>query len=119
MSSTENQDRLADARAPNLLVPVVIGVIALALVPAAIVWITTRVVPVPGAALTAFPEESFPAQGLTLGEYRRDMEGRLHGLGWIDRDKGIAHVPIELGMRLMLAQKLPARDAAPVEGKNK
>ena len=100
-----------------MLLPIVLGVIALALVPAAIVWIATRIVPAPESPLTAFPEESFPAQGFTLGDYRREMDSRLHGLGWIDRDKGIAHVPIELGMQLMLAQKLPARDAAPVEGK--
>jgi hypothetical protein len=117
MSPSENQDRLADPRGSDRLLAIAIGIIALAAIPAAVVWITTRMVPAPGAPLSAFPEGSFPAQGLTLGEYRREMEARLHGLGWIDRDKGVAHVPIELGMQLMLAHKLPARDAAPVEGK--
>jgi hypothetical protein len=117
MSSSENHDQIADSRGADLLIPIVIGVLALALVPAAVVWIATRVVPAPEAPLSAFPEESFPPQGFTLGEYHREIEARLHGLGWIDRDKGIAHVPIELGMQLMLAHKLPARDAVPVEGK--
>ena len=113
MSLNENRDQPADQGPLDRLLPIVIGILGLAIVPAAIAWLARRIVSTPEAPLTAFPEEAFPAQGLKLGEYRREMEGRLHGLGWIDRDKKIAHIPIELGMQLLLAHGLPAREEAP------
>jgi hypothetical protein len=113
MSPDEIRRQPADQGGLGLILPIVIGVIGLAIVPAAIAWVATRMVSTPEAPVTAFPEDSFPAQGLTLGEYRRDMESRLHGFGWIDREKGIAHVPIEVGMQLLLARGLPAREEAP------
>ena len=45
-----------------------------------------------------------------LATYRQTMRDRLNSYGWIDREKGIARVPIEEGMELVLQAGLPARD---------
>jgi hypothetical protein len=113
MSPNEDRSQPADQGSLDRLLLILIGIFGLALVPAAIAWLALRVVSTPEAPLAVFPDESFPAQGLALGEYRRDMESRLHDLGWIDREKGIVHVPIDLGMQLLLAHGLPAREEAP------
>jgi hypothetical protein len=97
--------------------PAVLAVVGFAAIPAALAWLATRVVSTPRPPPAAFPKESFPAQGFTLQEYRREMEGRLDGLGWVDHEKGIAHVPIQLGMKLLLARGLPAREESPSGGK--
>lgn len=114
-STEESPDRPVDRKSTDLLLPILTGVLALAVVPAAIVWIANRFIPSADVPAVAFPEQSFPAHGYTLGEYRKDTDERLHVLGWVDREKRIAHVPIEIGMQLMLAGKSPARDAKPVE----
>jgi hypothetical protein len=118
MSTDENTPETAGVSSLDRILPLVMGVLGLAMIPAAIAWLAMRVVSVPEPPQAAFPQESFPAQGVTLVEYRREMDARLHGLGWIDRDKGIAHVPIEMGMQLLLAHGLPAREEAP-EGAKK
>jgi hypothetical protein len=33
-----------------------------------------------------------------LQEWRTERSARLNGFGWVDRAKGIAHVPIERAM---------------------
>jgi len=43
--------------------------------------------------------------------WRAEHDGRLNGYGWIDRDKGIAHMPIEQAMNAIAGGALPA--AAP------
>jgi hypothetical protein len=113
MSTDQDTAEAAGKSLLDRLLPDVIGILGLAMVPAGIAWLAMRVASTPEAPQAAFPEESFPAQGFTLTEYRREMETRLHGLGWIDREKGIAHVPIEMGMQLVLAHGLPAREEAP------
>jgi hypothetical protein len=117
MNANQMPERAAERHGPDRIVSIVLGVLALALVPAVIVWIALRFSPAPEPTFRAFPEGSFPAQGFSLGDYRKEMEDRIHGLGWVDRDKKIAHVPIELGMQLMLARKPPARDTAPDGGR--
>jgi hypothetical protein len=112
--STDENTADAEGKSPlDRFLLVVLGILGLAMVPAGIAWLAMRVASTPESPQAAFPEESFPAQGFTLTEYRREMETRLHGLGWIDREKGIAHVPIEVGIQLVLAHGLPAREEAP------
>jgi hypothetical protein len=113
MSTDENTPEAAGVSSIDRVLPIVIGVLGLAMVPAAIAWLAMRIVAVPEPPHAVFPEDSFPAQGFSLVEYRREMDARLQGLGWIDRDKGIAHVPIEMGMQLLLERGLPAREEAP------
>ena len=43
--------------------------------------------------------------------YELDKTTRLGGYGWVDRDAGIVHIPIEQAMR-ELAERLPAKEAA-------
>jgi len=40
--------------------------------------------------------------------WRAEHDGRLNGYGWVDRDKGIAHVPIEQAMNAIAGGALPA-----------
>lgn len=113
-----DEDRVQPARegALDRFLLMVLGVAGLASIPAAVAWLVLRVVSPRESPSNAFPEGSFPAQGFTLQEYRREMEGRLGSLGWIDREKGVAHVPIELGMKVLLARGLPAREEPPDAG---
>jgi hypothetical protein len=43
-----------------------------------------------------------------LARWRAEHATRLNGFGWIDRGKGIAHVPIEQAMEKVAAGALPA-----------
>lgn len=38
--------------------------------------------------------------------FEREKQQKLHSYGWVDRDRGIAHIPIERAMQ-MLAQPQP------------
>jgi hypothetical protein len=42
-----------------------------------------------------------------LEEWRESRSARLNGYGWIDRSKGIAHVPIERAMDAVASGALP------------
>ena len=43
-----------------------------------------------------------------LARWRREHDVRLNGFGWIDRTKGVAHVPIERAMESVAGGALPA-----------
>ena len=47
-------------------------------------------------------------------DFRRGEESFLEGYGWMNKDAGIVHIPIEDAMRLVVERGLPAR--APAEG---
>ena len=54
-----------------------------------------------------------------LARWRGEHNGRLNSYGWIDRSKGIAHVPIEQAMNAIAGGALPAgapAGAAPTPG---
>ena len=55
--------------------------------------------------LQAMPENE-------MYEFRLKENADLHSYGWVDKDAGIVHIPIEDGMRLMLERGLPTRDSA-------
>jgi len=42
-----------------------------------------------------------------LERWRDEHNGRLNGYGWVDRDKGVAHVPIEQAMNAIAGGALP------------
>jgi hypothetical protein len=54
-----------------------------------------------------------PAYPGTVQEQMRDEDKRLAGYGWVDREKGLVHIPIEEAMK-KLAGHLPARDGKDV-----
>lgn len=49
--------------------------------------------------------------------YRRESAARLGSFGWVDRERGIIHVPIDLAIeRLLVEGSGPRRDPAPALG---
>lgn len=64
-----------------------------------------RVTPpaVRGPGLDAVPE-------VTLNNMLEFENERLNSYGWIDRDAGVIHIPIDEAMRLMVERGVPARD---------
>ena len=66
-------------------------------------WLLQRLGP---AANTAPPPAAIPAPRLQpapqdeRAAYFAEKEARLNGYGWVDRDAGIARIPLEEAMRL-------------------
>jgi hypothetical protein len=55
---------------------------------------------------------------IDLSELVRTDDERLNAYGWVDRDAGIVHIPIQEAMRLTLERGLPVRpDSAGGGGK--
>ena len=59
--------------------------------------------PPPAPRLQAEPAADLVAE-------RAQQRQRLEGYGWVDRDGGIAHIPIERAMALLAARDAAARD---------
>lgn len=58
----------------------------------------------PGPVRTAEPPlQPHPARDLAA--YRAEKERQLESYGWVDRDHGIAHIPIERAMALYAQQR--------------
>jgi hypothetical protein len=55
--------------------------------------------------------QQFPQQ--EIADFRASEERRLHGYGWVSKDAGVVHIPIEDAMRLTLERGLPARQEDP------
>ena len=49
--------------------------------------------------------DSASAAALDVAELRAAKRSRLASYGWVDRERGIAHIPIEEAMQLVLAQE--------------
>jgi hypothetical protein len=49
-----------------------------------------------------------------LADWRAERATRLNGYGWVDRSKGIVHIPIEKAIDEVIAGALP--EGAPKEG---
>lgn len=58
--------------------------------------------PVPEPRLQTTPEQDLRA-------LRAAEDSLLHSYGWIEREKGIARVPVERGMQMLLREGLPTR----------
>ena len=55
--------------------------------------------------------QSDPAAALE--RLRAQEDGRLNGYGWVDRQKQVAHIPIDTAIDVLLEKGLPARRPAP------
>ncbi|WP_169980292.1 hypothetical protein [Tautonia rosea] len=44
---------------------------------------------------------------------RREVNERLDSYGWVDRDSGVAHIPIDRALSLILKEGLPTRASEP------
>ncbi len=71
-------------------------------------------------AVTGTPLETAPQPA--LADYRHAKARRLHSLGWVDRQAGIVHIPIDVAMRMLAAASAasgasaePAEPAASAE----
>lgn len=49
------------------------------------------------------------APKVDLAVFNRAVSEQLHGLGWVDRETGRVHVPIEHAMQLLVERGLPER----------
>ena len=57
------------------------------------------------------PGEMLADPALEMRELRLDWEARLGSAGWVDREAGVARIPIEEAKRLLLERGLPVREA--------
>ncbi len=61
----------------------------------------------PAPRLETYPGENFPALHAT-------QEAELNSYGWVDRQKGVVHIPIEQAMKLIAQSNLPVVTGTPV-----
>lgn len=61
----------------------------------------------PAPRLETNPGEIFPVLHAT-------QEAELNSYGWVDRQKGVVHIPIERAMQLIAQSKLPVVSGTPV-----
>jgi len=65
----------------------------------------------PGPTLPPPPQlEAVPAQAFQ--QFRAGEEQTLHSYGWIDKNRGVVRIPIDVAMQLIIARGLPTRPAA-------
>ena len=57
--------------------------------------------------------QRFPAN--EMDEFRTGESERLNSYGWIDRNAGTVHIPIDDAMRLTIERGLPARAQSPAD----
>lgn len=69
-----------------------------------------RTAGVPAAApMTAAPQLQISPRS-DLAEMRAAEEKALHSYGWIDKEKGLARIPIERAMELLAERAAPAKN---------
>ncbi len=69
--------------------------------------------PIPGPRLLVEPQ-------LAMKTMRQQEEARLKSYGWIDQERGIAHIPIERAIDMLAKKGLPARPRqAPAAGESR
>jgi hypothetical protein len=84
-----------------------LGVVLLFVVFALFVWVVMRIMP----RGDQYEEKRAAARVEKLKTATDEANATLHSYGWVDKEKGLAHVPIERAMQLAtaeLAQKMPA-----------
>ena len=47
-----------------------------------------------------------------LGKLRAEEDAKLHGYGWVEKDDGLARIPIERAIELLAERGLPTREVA-------
>jgi hypothetical protein len=87
-----------------------LGVSLLAIVGLVCWWIFPHS---PHTELLPYPVPTYPSPQLQASPhedmvrfYRQELD-RLNSFGWIDRSKGLVHIPIEQAMREVASQGLP------------
>jgi hypothetical protein len=69
------------------------------------------------------PFASFPklvsSEPRVLAEFRAQEDALLTSYGWVEKDKGIARIPIDEAIRVVAERGLPKFEAAPQAGGNK
>jgi hypothetical protein len=69
----------------------------------------------PTMRLTALPATAGPPlepdPAATLAQFRAQKAALLEGYGWVDRAHGVAHIPIDVAMRILAAQSAAASAA--------
>ncbi len=60
----------------------------------------------PGAALGSAPR-LVVSEPLALAEFRAQEEALLTSYGWVEKDRGIARLPIDVAMRIVAERGLP------------
>ncbi len=76
-------------------------------------WETKAQPPPAGAVRTDMsePAQSFPrlviSEPLALAAFRAQEEALLSSYGWVEKDKGLARIPIEDAMRIVAEHGLP------------
>lgn len=48
-----------------------------------------------------------------LAQFEKQANDRLHTYGWVDRDAGVIHIPIERAIELVAQRGLPTRGPGP------
>lgn len=77
------------------------------------VWAEADRPPPPLAADTATVSTSPPLQRDPVRErqaHATRMAERIDGVGWVNREAGVVHMPVQQAMRLLLERGLPAQD---------
>lgn len=105
---------------PSLrLRPVLIVAGATILVIAALFPLTWALLPSSGEPDTAARPTTAPPPAFDLGHDRRawlaPMHARLSSYGWVDRDAGLVHIPVDRAAARLLAEGFPTRAAAEPE----
>jgi hypothetical protein len=60
------------------------------------------------------PEPRLQRSGSSdLYDFRTKEEMELHSYGWVDKNAGVVHIPIDDAMRLMLQRGMPSREQDP------
>ena len=67
------------------------------------------------AAPSNAPDLSLPDPRRDLPAYRQQQSRRLNAFGWVDRDQGVAHVPIDRAIDIIVLQQV----GAPADGRGR
>jgi len=98
-----------DVRPSRVLIVAAGGVATVALFLVAIGWFLRSASPVDGIPTAQQP--SSPPLSVSLPAERTRMqaatEADLHHFGWVNREQGIAHIPIEEAEKLFIAHGWP------------
>ena len=95
---------------PVLWTALAIAAVVAAVVAAVLGVLQLRGVPPGGERLSAGPSTRLEAPWLSsapqdeLRQDRRDKQARLESAGWVDRERGLAHIPIGDAMDLLVAR---------------
>ena len=81
-------------------------------------WIAGQSPKFDGPTTQSKPVESAAAKlqahpGTDMKEFLGKNQAKLHGYGWVDKSKGIVHIPIEKAIEVTADANLPNRPEAP------